>query len=195
MNTTPLNTDLQAKINALTIEHNFKNEIAETLPNINTLAFLGGHDNGQKRLVAKCKTIDEFNQVLDKYKPTNENTVIGMASDKFYAQLQTPFRINIDNPSRPNQYDIFKVTFSYTSNDIDVQIELPIETIIDFTTISQRNITDSEYHYFIGYSHSELRNMRVRCYNFKGEQINFYGGSKTLLSVDSINEIITHLTK
>lgn len=187
-------TELESKIKALTVEFNFKNEIAESLPNIEILAFLSGIEDNQKRLVAKCKTIDQFNEVFEKYAPTNENTVIGTATDKFYSNLQTPFRLNIDNPCKPNQWNYFKLSISYTSNDIDVEITLPIETISDFTTIGQRTITDSEYHYFTGISQIKLHQMRVRCFSFKGDQINFYSGSKTLNNVDSINQIIKHLT-
>lgn len=187
-------TELESKIKALTVEYSFKQDIAESLPNIETLAFLGGIKDNRKRLVAKCKTIGEFNEVFEKYAPTNENTVIGTATDKFHSNLQTPFRLNIDNPCKPNQWNYFKLSISYTSNDIDVEITLPIETILEFTTIGQRTITDTEYHYFTGISQSKLCQMRVRCFSFKGDQINFYGGSKTLNNVDSINQIIKHLT-
>lgn len=187
--------ELSAQIAALTNEFNFKGMVEDMLPNIETLAFLTGHDKESKRLVAKCKNVSEFKTVLSLFPATNTNTVIGTATDKYYCDLNTPYKVNIDNPCSPSQYHSFSVKIGYISNDIDVQCELPIETIAPFTTTGERGITDSEHHYFIGRSYRELNNMRVRQYNFLADQINWYGGDKTLKNASIANDIVNHLTK
>lgn len=165
------------------------------MPNIKTLAFLTGHNKENKRLCATCKDANEFKEVLAAYPATNDKQVIGTASDKYFCTLNSPFLVRIDNPAAPNQYNNFSVKISYQSNDIDMQIEMPINCISDFVRVSDRNITDSEHHYFIGCSYKELHSMKVRQYVFKADQISWYGGDKTLKDETSIKEIIDNLLK
>lgn len=185
---------LDVKIQQITAEFNFKNEVKEKLPTIKTLAFLTGRDGFSPRIICSCKNKEEFKEVLKAYPSTNEKQIIGTASDKYYHELHTPYKITIDNPANPNQYNYFEVKIYYKSNKVDVTINLPIAFISDFVTIGERNITESEYHYFIGYSHNQLHSLKVRHYNFKGgKQINWYGGDKTLTDEKLINEIIESL--
>jgi len=187
--------ELDKKIAALRMEHEFKGMVADVIPGIDTLAYLTGHENDKKRILAKCKTPDEFKAVLAAFPATNSNTIIGTASDKYYADLATPYRLDIDNPARPNQWHNFAITIAYTSGEIDIKIELPIQFVADYVTTGERGVTDSEYHYFTGSSYQELRKMRVRAYNFKANQMGWYGGNKTLLDVSEIGHIISHLNK
>ncbi len=193
MTTTTQKTELELQIEKLTNEHNFKQLIKETIPFIDTLAYLTGHDNDKKRLVARCKDTNEFKNVLSSFPATNENTVIGTARDSYFADLKTPFKVNINNPASPNSYNSFSVEISYMSNDIDVQCTLPIDCIKDYTSTGERTITDSEYHYFTGVSMERLRRMNVRNYNFNSTQISWYGGDKTLKNADVANEIVNSL--
>lgn len=191
--TTP--TELQSQIEKLTNEFNFKQMISQVLPDIKTLAFLTGHNNDKKRLIATCKNPTEFKTVLSLFPATNKHTVIGTERDSYYVDLPTPFNIKIDNPASPNQWHSFAVKISYISNDIDIQCELPIACINDYVRTDERAITDSEYHYFTGYSHQKLTQMRVRQYNFKSTQISWYGGDKTLTNADMANNIVSELIK
>lgn len=185
-----MNTNkLQQQIAELTAKHEFEEYTNSILPGIKTLSILS---NGKKRIVIEGKTKDDFVKTLSVLHPTNTETLIGSAT-KHEATLITPFRINIENPCSPSQYRNFQIEISYTSNDIDVDINLPIELVKDFVLRSERNITDSEYHYFTGTSMTQLRTMKVMCYVFNASQISWYGGNKTLTDIDTISNIIDSL--
>lgn len=186
------NTKLQQEIAELTAKHELK-EYADTLfPALDKLTLLGVRS--QKKIIIKAKNKDEFKQVINTLIPTNTTTTIGSATSK-EKELNSPFRLDIENPCAPNSYSIFKIEIKYTSNDIDVEIKLPIDEVNQFVVIGQRGVTDSEYHYFTGTSHAKLRKMQVRAYSFKSEQIGWYGGDKTLIDETEIENIISFLSK
>jgi len=193
MNTQTQKTDLQEKIATLTKKYELESKMADKLGSIKHMALLSWKD--KERVIINPANIEEFKEVLNIFPATNKNTVIGTATDKYYKQLKTPFRIDIENPPVINSVQNYEVHIKYDSNGTDVQIELPISFIEGFTITGDRNITDCEYHYFIGHSRKELTNIRVRCYGFKGEQMGWFGGNKTLLSESVTGEIIKHLTK
>lgn len=139
-----------------------------------------------------CKTIYEVKQLLSTLSPTNKTSVIGTATDKFYKTIDSPYKITIDNPASTNQYNWFSLRIQFELNDIDIWINVPLNliTFYNFVRIT-RNITDSEYHYFIGMSNKQLREMKVTAYNFNNNYVvNFYGGSKTLFCGIEANNII-----
>lgn len=186
---------LNEQIKHLKAEDKFKKETKKALKNIEHLCYISDKDF---RIIPKCKNVEEFNQVLKAFKPTNKQTVIGTARDSYFKTLKTPFEIKLLNPCIPNQWNNFNIQIEYKSGKNDINITLPIETVKDFIIIESRKITDSEYHYFIGTTLAELHRMQVRSYNFKGlcndEVINWYGGDKTLLKLTMINDIIKTLT-
>lgn len=186
--------ELDKKIAALRMEHEFKGMVADVIPGIDTLAYLTGHENDKKRILAKCKTPDEFKAVLAAYPATNEQTTIGTATDKYHTVLNSPFRVDIENPARCNTYSPFLYKIGWQSGDIEMSVEMPIEAAPDFCRRIDRNISDSEYHYFIGVSETKLRSMRVPAYTFNGNCISWYGGNKTLTSESETNDFIEFLT-
>ena len=187
---------LNDKINAITLEHNFKKECATKLEGIKSLCYI---TDGKGVINIYAANENDFKKVLALYPPTNTRTTIGTATDKFYAILDTPFRVNLENPCQPAFSYIHAVTFGYMHNDTSVKIKLPISFIIDFVTRGERAISDSEHHYFIGVSYRKLAEIRVLSYSFKfdisNNQISWYGGDKTCLSIDLINKILEHLNK
>jgi hypothetical protein len=187
-------TTLQEQIAKLTAKHELNEFAKSVLGDMDFLAFLSFDD--QKRIVVKAKDKDEFKKVFELFPPTNEKQIIGTATDKFHTTLNVPFRMGIDNPASPNQWYYHTLKVRYSSNEFDVEITLPIAFIEGFTNTSERNISDSEYHYFIGYSDKQLRELRVRKYNFKsGKQISWYGGDVTNTNETEIMQIIEHLTQ
>jgi hypothetical protein len=188
--------ELNAKIAKLQKEYELEAKAAEKLGSIKHMTIIHEWKSGDKeRIIINPANLDEFKAALLAYPATNEKTVIGTATDKYYKELATPYRMDIDNPAKPCQWQPFEIHIEYWSDKTEIQIEMPIEYVQDFVNISERGITDSEYHYFIGVSHTGLRNMHVTCYNFKGQQMGWYGGNKTLLDELVTNEIIEHLTK
>jgi len=187
---------LEKKIKALKLEDSFKNKVKKDLKKIDHLAFMGGYEDDEPRLIAKCKDFNEALSVLKLYPPTNKQTVIGTAGDSYYKTLNAPFNIKLENPPVCNSSQTFQFEISYTSGKIDVQIELPINLFMEFVTRESRNITESEYHYFTGSSYDRLRSMKVMCYRFNNSNvINWYGGDKTLLDEIEIQNIIDSLMK
>lgn len=188
---THTNNKLQEEIAALTAKYEFEEFVKSKLPNLKTMAFVN-----RKRILVEVENKDQFKEVLAVFPTTNTITKIGSASSDI-DPIQSPYRIDIDNPCSPNSFSKFKVQVSYQSDDTEIQVELPIEVIKDWVTTSKRKITDSEYHYFIGYSHNELRKKEVMCYVFPypTKQISWYGGNKTLQSEEIISEIIDSLNK
>lgn len=184
--------ELQAKFEKETKEFYLKQSAAAALPGMDILAFLGWKD--APRIVVKVKTAAEFKAVLAAYPATNEKTTIGTATDKFHAVLNSPFRVDIDNPACCSTYSNFLYKIRWESGDIEISVEMPIEAAPDFCRRIDRNIFDCEYHYFTGTTISKLQNMRVTAYTFNGDCINWYGGNKTLTSESEINDIIEFLT-
>lgn len=186
---------LNEQIKLLKIKDAHDKKAAALMGNIEHLSIVHEWKNKNTfRIVARCKDAEEFKQVLRTLPPTNENTTIGTATDKYYKLLNSPFRTDIENPAQAGNYSKHLIKFSYQSGKYDIQIELPISFVSDFVTATERPITDSEYHYFIGYSHNELRNLRVRSYRFNCmEEMGWYGGNKTLLRETEINKIINFL--
>lgn len=189
-------TTLSKKIAALKLEDAFKTKVKKALKKIEHLAFMTGHEDDEPRLVARCKDFKEALIVLKAFAPTNKETVIGTATDSYYATLKTPFSVKIDNPPVINSSQKFQIELDYMSGKVSVQIELPIDLFADFVTRGERSITDSEYHYFIGYDYNKLRAIKVMCYKFNSDKvINWYGGDKTLLDEGTIQKMIDHIMK
>lgn len=183
--------DLQLQIAELTAKHELETFAQNMFPSLKVLSILS---NNKKRFVITAENSEHFNEIISKLPPTNPTTTIGYAS-KEPTLLNTPFRIDLDNPCKTSEYSKFKLKIDYISNDIHVDIELPIELIKEWVYATNRNITDCEYHYFTGSSMVELRKIKVRCYAFNTpSQISWFGGNKTLTEESVINEIISHLT-
>jgi len=193
-----MKTDLQKQIEKLTAEDNHKTTTCEKLGKIEHLAYLSERKDKTTFIInAKCKDLEEAKKVLTAYKPTNKNTIIGTATDKYHKNLKTPFNVKIENPPVCNSAQNFHIELGYMSDKYDVTIELPIKYVEELLRIEERHITDSEYHYFIGCSYDKLRSMCVRCYKFKDvlndEVINWYGGDQTLCKVSIIETIINKI--
>lgn len=188
---------LTKQIEMLKIKDAHDKKAAALMGSIEHLAIVHEWKNKNTfRIVARCKNTDEFKQVLRTLPPTNTTTTIGTATDRHYKVLNTPFRTDIENPAQAGRFSYYLITFGYQSGKYDIQIELPISFVSEFVTSTERPITDSEYHYFIGYSHNELRNLRVRSYRFNClDEMGWYGGNKTLLNEAEITKIVDFLKK
>lgn len=104
----------------------------------------------------------------------------------FEHDIINPYRVQIENSSRG--YSKLKLT-TYLINNFMIWVEidfnlLPYYIIDKYTNLSYRNVTDSEYHYFTGYSMKRLRELKIPARRFNGYQLSWYGGDKTLLSHD-----------
>lgn len=83
---------------------------------------------------------------------------------------------------------------TYLINDFMVWVKININNVLPsylidkYTSPYHRNITDSEHHYFTGRSYKELNKIRIQARNWRGYQLSWYGGGKTLLSHDK-NEV------
>lgn len=173
---------LDRKIEALKLEHSHKSAMAELLSDFKHMAY-GTTD---KTVNLDLNSLTEFNLIKELLPPTETTTLLG---DINKTVLNTPYRIGITNPASPNQYNEFKCTIHYKSNDISVRLTVPISEVKDYTRTNERGITDSEHHYFVGVDYKKLHAMKVRCYEFTSSQVNWYGGDKTLTDLEVIKAI------
>ena len=182
--------NLQAQIEKLTIEHNFKQEIKNLLGDqFKYICYISNFSKRiEKRIKIDCKDKTEFKKAFVLFPATNEETII-KASKEYY--LNTPFRMNLKNPAK---YNDFTLNIEYISNDYFITLTIPTNEIKEFINTSNRNITDCEYHYFTGWSHNKLRNTKILAYKFKSyDVIGWFGGDQTLLNEIEIEEIINYL--
>jgi hypothetical protein len=128
----------------------------------------------------------EFKKVFEAFNPSNSYFIEGGKNTR----VETPYRITIDNP--PKYGRTIKIQWDY--NDILIYCTLPESLISDFLTQTERGVYDSEFHYFTGLSMMQLKNLRLPKMNFKAPQINYYGGSCTLICEEETTAILNHLT-
>lgn len=174
-------------------EHKFKEEIEVKVPTIKKQIYMNNSYQGETKTANfDTESAEEFKELLLLFPPTNGKTIIGSATDE--KTIESPFRIDINNPPVQNSSQKYELKIGYDSNGIDVRISVPIKVVEDFLKTGERRSTDSESIYFLGMSHSEMGKVRIRTYLFKeGETIGWYGGNRTLLSIPEINKIIDFL--
>lgn len=134
------------------------------------------------------KNMEEAKTVLLKLKPTTKIEKIKTSSTEY--EIDSYYKISIENPAVPNQYNDFRIKIEFISNGEKYWIIMPLNIIESFLTKGTRQVYECEYHYFVGESMSKIRQLRVSCYNFRTQQINYYGVDKTCLKPEEINNII-----
>lgn len=167
---------LEQQIQELTKKHEF-NKFAESISHgVKYVACL----SKRNFISFDCKTINEAQTLLNSLKPTNKTNKIGTATDNFYKTIDSPYRLDIDNPAMPDQYRNFILKISFELNDIDIWINIPLYLIgYEYFNSGLRKVTDCELHYFGGISRDKIGDLR--CYTFKNNYVvSFYGGSKSL---------------
>lgn len=132
---------------------------------------------------------DEMDKVLQTFPPINKSIVIKpIGKEKI---VNSSYRVDIDNPATVNSVSRHEMRISYVTDDINVTIKLPIDMVEEYVYEYQRKINDTEYHYFTGLSHRQLRDKKVRAYKFKNSNvITWYGGTHTQLDETYIKNII-----
>lgn len=190
-------SELEKQIEELKIKDSHNKLMAEKLCDIKHTAFCNEWKDCWNYYVSIDKATPEiFKQILIIFPATEQNHTITSSSQKDKT-IDSPFRINLKNPPVVNNSQYYCLEVEYMSDNLEVNVEIPIEFIQDFINISERHLSDSEYHYFIGVPHTALINMKIRSYVFKQNHdvINWYGGNKTQLNVKVIESIIDHLKK
>lgn len=186
-----MKTDAQLfeEIEEMKKEHSFKKEINEKLSGIDHIAFLHKIYDTTKMIVVTCKNENEFKFVHNLFPITKNTHTVGNDNKV----INSPYRININNPAIQTKFNGFSVNVKWVSNEIGVECKLPIELAKEFIFPEKRRLSDCEYHYFTNCT--DLHQMKVRSYCFKKNQIKWYGGSVTLIDAEEIKNIITHLLK
>lgn len=182
---------LEQKIELLKADDSWKKQVKNDFPKIEHLAFMSYLD--KKRAIFTCKTLQEASEVLNKYLATETEHKIDVSGKTGFKTINSPYRIDITNPAKTSEYSPYKFSISYMSDNIDVEIDLPIDYIDEYTLLTTRGITESEYHWFVGVSYEKLRNMRLHAYQFTKQEISWYGGNKTLIDSEITNEIINKI--
>lgn len=198
-------SELNAKIEKLIKEDQLNSFVSSNFPGIKNTNYISDWKNKEENVINfNVKDLSEFKHILTTLPPTNKATTIGTASDSFYKTIKSPYRMTLKNPCVISQFTNFELSIKYTSSVYGVQICVPLSLIKgDFFNVSDRQITSSEYHYFVGLSQSQLAQKRVKKMYFSGVHtagkdsgvISWYGGDQTLLNVKEINKIIKILIK
>lgn len=144
-----------------------------------------------ERVVYKCDEISEFSSILNYFEPFKMMDEIKGASNKQYVDSPVQYRVNIDN----NYYDrVLCVKFGLLNIDVQIQIDfknLPEEFINEFFISTKRSLYNTETVYVnIPAHYKEFKEIRVPAFEFKTNQIDWFGGDKTSLSANTINSII-----
>lgn len=188
----PEDKKLNEQIKKLKLESKLNKEIKIKIPN--TKYNLCGVGGKPEDIFIHCEAKDkfEFQDILKVYPPINNQIKFG--SSKEETVLETQFKLTLDNPARPNQWNDFDLDIKYHAKEFEVWITLPIQEILQFVNTTTRNVTDSEYGYFEGYSFNELRDMKVRMYQWNNRKVvRWYGGNETLKCINTISEVINSL--
>jgi len=149
----------------------------------------------EKYFWAKAETLLDLRIIIHALNP-NSDTLFIAGSAKDY-RSDRRYAITIVNICQENQFTKFEFQVQYKCGNSNVRITMPINFIETFVGRGLRNLSDNEYHYFIGVSNDDLRNMQVARYGFpdieRDRLVNWAGGNQTLLEGRLIDRIMDHL--
>lgn len=176
--------ELEDKISELRREYTFKIYIEDHFVGVDKSSYLSGNKrhvnfNNPKREDI-CKILEHFEPTKMRYEFSHSSEVV----------LESQFRMELQNSIRDIGFRIM-----YESNDVDVWINLDIDRIEGFINKTSRPVYDTEHHYFGGTSMKRIREMRIDSRNFKGREIGWYGGNRTLVCEEQVAEIMKSLTE
>ena len=124
-------------------------------------------------------------EMLEKFPPTE------ISHKQNEKTIYSPFKIHVYNPARPSKYSPFEFKVGWTSGKYDLHFKVPLEKMQSFVSKSERRATDSEHHYFTGFSLREINKMRLLKYSFNtSHSTGWYGGDESLTGVDVINDFM-----
>lgn len=188
--------DLNEKIEQLREEYVFEQEAARLLPEgTDFMAIIHRRKNKNEYAIKiKASSLKEAAELLKIFEPSEVSCVVGSSGkDRL---LSIPWRIDVINPCKPSELFPFCLQVYYQSKQYSITIQVLANTLTGYLIAGERNIYDTEHHYFTGQSYDKLRNMKVRCYGFGAfEKISWYGGDITLLDTHRALEIIEVLKK
>ena len=173
-----MNATLEQQIAELTAKHNF-NLFAESISNgVKFTAVLSGKS---KFISFYCKDISEAKMILNTLIPVNKTSVVSTAGSKNYKEIDSPYKLSINNPVVVNQYSRHELEIQFHISECEIWVKVPLHEIkYDFVK-SYRKVNETELHYFPGMSRSQIGKLNIPCYNFNSNYIvNFSGGQKTL---------------
>ena len=142
-------------------------------------------------VVYKCDNLAKVSNVLKSFEPYKTSFEISDTPKKY---ISSPYRIDIKNDYHNRN---LKIQFELINNTV-ITIEIDFnnlqktELLEDFFILTNRHLYDTETHYVNLPSHyKEFKNIRIPSYRFtQGEEMNWYGGNKTLVDVKVIDSII-----
>ena len=176
-----MKNELETKIEKLKKEDALKKEVAKKIKGVDFYTFLRTDyiKGDKKRILFMFKDVKDvkagIQQILKAFPVNRKKNQILAFAGRDDLKTANPFKLYFKNPCMYER----KAEICYNSGKFDIAIEFP-ENFYHFDVIeaNQRNISDCEYHYFIGRSHIELRKIRVRQIRLKGfPYVNYYGGS------------------
>lgn len=140
-----------------------------------------------------AKTAAEVGKVLGSFETYRDMGEIDPIGRKHYTTAPTRYRINISNGYYENYINIM---FGLLDTTVHVHLHFKDmdEETLKFFERGQRGLYETENHYVNLQVHTkEFQDRRVTAYGFGAYQkIDWYGGDKTLLDSNRIEQIINH---
>ena len=182
----------------------------------NFTTYLSG---GVRRLNITCIEASQFKAVYRHFKPTTDRHYIHSATSKTKV-INTPYRVDLKNYPKPQIYSRSKsdevlyeqsvLSISYRSKmtmpndvfDLDITIYIGVKELIkehaeffeEIIKPSKRKISDTEHHYFTGWSMNQLYTKTINCYEFcDPTSIKWSGGNRTLINAWQIDNLVAYL--
>ena len=142
-------------------------------------------------VVYKCENLAKVSNVLKSFEPYKTSFEISDTPKKY---ISSPYRIDIKNDYHNMN---LKIQFELINNTvISVEIDFnnlqKTELLNKFFTRTNRALYDTETVFVNIPSHyKKFKNIRIPSYKFtQGEEMNWYGGNKTLIDIEVIDSII-----
>lgn len=176
-----MSTDLEQQIAELKAKHELQQSVEAKLPNEHIYTNLFDYDGHKFTMTvhlqdAELDTIQgRLKKIVEAYPPTeNAKTVI---NGKNKSKTLSPYLLKFRNETRGK----LNVQLEWISGEFWVHVDLPLQYYSLAVAYFNRKIYDTQYHYFVGVSMAELRNITVRAATLSDPQVKFhrvpyYGG-------------------
>lgn len=103
--------------------------------------------------------------------------------------IDSPFRVAINNPTKPRHENEFCFVLSWKSGNDSVRLNISLDSVPGFVDETTRAIFESQHVHYTGFSANEISKMRIKSYRFKHiyKSYSWYGGDKTLAKGEDID--------
>lgn len=138
-------------------------------------------------LNVKAETIEQLKDFILNFPATDEPI-----KDEHIKDYDFNYKIGISNNSDGRSTGEIR----YKNSEFEyIWLEFPIELLNNFIHHTSRGASESEHVYFMGTKAQDLKKIKIPSVEFKGSQVNYYGGDKGLKDAEIAKQIIESFLK